>query len=68
MKGDTFSESFEKHTLLWIGLFTFIITTILGIIGLVVMFIKIHKTNNSNSSDKIENDKELTNKLVINSE
>jgi len=47
---------------------TFIITTILGIIGLVVMFLKIHKANNSNSSDKIENDKELTNKLVINSE
>ena len=68
LKGDTFSESFEKHTLLWIGLFTFIITTILGIIGLVVMFLKIHKANNSNSSDKIENDKELTNKLVINSE
>ena len=68
LKGDTFSESFEKHTFLWIGLFTFIFTTILGIIGLVVMFLKIHKTNNSNSSDKIENDKELTNKLVINSD
>ena len=68
LEGDTFAESFEKHTLLWIGLFTFIFTTILGIIGLIVMFLKIHKTNNSKSSNKIENEKELTNKLIINSD
>jgi hypothetical protein len=68
LEGDTFAESFEKHTLLWIGLFTFIFTTILGIIGVIVMFLKIRKTNNSNSSNKIEGEKELTNKLIINAD
>ena len=68
LQGDSFAESFEKHTLLWIGLFTFIFTTILGIIGVIVMFLKIRKTNNSNSSNKIEGEKELTNKLIINAD
>ena len=68
MKEDTFAESFEKHTLLWIGLFTFIFTTILGIIGLIVIYLKIHKTNNSKSLNKNENEKESENKLIINSD
>jgi len=66
LKEDTFAESFEKHTLLWIGLFTFIFTTILGIIGLIVIYLKIHKTNNSKSLN--ENEKETENKLIINSD
>jgi hypothetical protein len=32
------------------------------------MFLKIRKTNNSNSSNKIEGEKELTNKLIINAD
>ena len=66
MKEDTFAESFEKHTLLWVGLFTFIFTTILGVIGQIFMYLKILKTNNSKSLN--ENEKETENKLIINSD
>ena len=66
MKEDTFAESFEKHTLLWVGLFTFIFTTILGVIGQIFMYLKILKTNNSKSLNK--NEKETENKLIINSD
>ena len=66
MKEDTFAESFEKHTLLWVGVFTFIFTTILGVIGQIFMYLKILKTNNSKSLN--ENEKETENKLIINSD
>ena len=67
LKGDTFAESFEKHTLLWVGLFAFIFTTILGIVGILVMYLKMNKVTNSKSSTAIEGEHELTNKLIINS-
>jgi len=66
LEGDSFSESFEKHTLLWIGFFTFLFTTILFLVGTVLLVLKMRKTNDSKSSSKFENDKELTNRLVIN--
>ena len=44
-KEESFAESFENHKLLWIGLFTFILTTVLGIIGMVLLAVKIKKLN-----------------------
>ena len=41
-EGESFSENFKKNKLLWIGFFTFIFTTILGIVGIIVLIIKIH--------------------------
>ena len=40
-KKDSFSESFKNHKLLWIGLFSFIFTTILGIVGIIILYLKV---------------------------
>ena len=68
LEGDTFAESFEKHTLLWIGLFTFIFTTILGIIGIVVLILKIHKIKHPKRPTITGKEQELTSKFITNSE
>jgi len=69
LNGETFSESFKNHTLLWIGFFTFIFTTILGIIGIVVLILKIHRIKHPRSSNTITaKEQELSSKLVTASE
>ena len=68
LEGDTFAESFEKHTLLWMGLFTFIFTTILGIVGIVVLILKIHKIKHPKRPTITGKEQELTSKFVTNSE
>lgn len=69
LNGETFSESFKNHTLLWIGFFTFIFTTILGIIGIVVLILKIHRIKHPRSSNTITaKEQELSSKLVTPSE
>ena len=68
LEGDTFAESFEKHTLLWIGLFTFIFTTILGIVGIVVLILKIHRIKHPKRPTITAKEQELTSKLITNSE
>ena len=66
LEGDTFAESFEKHTLLWIGLFTFIFTTILGIVGIVVLILKIHRIKHPKRPTITAKEQELTSKLITN--
>ena len=66
---DSFSESFKKHKFLWIGFFTFIFTTILGIIGIVVLILKIHRIKHPKRQNTITvKEQELSSKLVTQSE
>ena len=44
-KDESFSESFSNNKLLWISLFTIILTTILGIVGMILLALKIKKLN-----------------------
>ena len=68
-KGESFSESFKNHTLLWIGFFSFIFTTILGIIGIVILIMKIEKIKHPARPHTITvKEQELTSKLVTQSE
>ena len=45
-EGESFSDSFKNHTALWMGFFTTCITTLLGIIGIVILLMKLRKNNN----------------------
>ena len=68
-KGESFPESFKNHTLLWIGFFSFIFTTILGIIGIVILIMKIEKIKHPARPHTITvKEQELTSKLVTQSE
>ena len=42
-EGESFIESFENHKVLWISLFAACFTTLLGIIGIIVLICKIHR-------------------------
>jgi Ca2+/Na+ antiporter len=69
MEGDTFVESFEKHKLLWIGLFSFAFTTILGIIGIIILIVKIHKIKHPKRQNSLNvKESELSSKFITNSE
>jgi len=66
---ETFYESFQKHKLLWMGLFTSIFTTILGIIGITILIIKIHRIKHpQRPTSIIVKEQELTSKLITQSE
>ena len=68
-EGDTFLESFEKHKLLWIGFFSFMFTTILGIFGIIILIIKIHKIKHPKRQNTINvKEQELSSKLITQSE
>ena len=69
---ETFSQSFSKHKFLWIGFFTFIFTTILGIVGIIILILKIHRIKHpkrsSNTTSITAKEQELTSKLITQSE
>ena len=68
-EGESFSENFKKNKLLWIGFFTFIFTTILGIVGIIVLIIKIHNIKHPKRQNTITvKEQELSSKLVTQSE
>jgi hypothetical protein len=68
-RGETFSESFSKNKLLWIGLFSFIFTTILGIIGIVILIMKIHSIKHPKRQSTINvKEQELSSKFITQSE
>ena len=68
-KGETFTKSFKNHTLLWVGFFSFIFTTILGVIGIVILSMKIHNIKHPTRPHTITvKEQELTSKLVTQSE
>ena len=59
---ESFSESFKHHKGLWISLFVFIFTTILGIIGIAYLFLKIR--HSQKLSGKINTTGEANMKLM----
>jgi hypothetical protein len=66
---ESFSESFSKHTLLWLGLFSFMFTTILGITGIIILILKIHKIKHPKRPNSIRGkEQELTSKFLTQSE
>jgi hypothetical protein len=66
---ETFSESFSKHTLLWLGLFSFLFTTILGIIGIIILILKIHKIKHPKRPNTLTGkENELSSKFLTQSE
>ena len=68
-EGESFTESFKNHTLLWMGLFTAIFTTILGIIGIIVLIHKIHRIKHPKKPKPMEGKvQELSSKFITNSE
>ena len=68
-EGDTFLESFEKHKLLWIGLFTACFTTLLGIIGIIILICKLHRIKHPKQAKPMTGKvQELTSKFITSSE
>ena len=66
---DSFIESFKKHKVLWISLFTMIFTTFLGILGIIILACKIHSIKHPRQvkpmTGKIQ---ELSSKFITSSE
>ena len=62
-ENDSFSESFQKHTALWMGFFVTCFTTLLGILGIIYLVMKLRKKNNiiDESSPKMQ---ELTSNFM----
>ena len=68
-EGESFSESFQKHKLLWFGLFGFAFTTLLGIIGIIVLICKIHKIKHPKKLARVTGrEQELSSKFLTQSE
>ena len=68
-KKETFLESFENHKILWISLFAAIFTTILGIIGIIVLICKIHRIKHPKKLKPMDGKvQELSSKFITNSE
>ena len=63
VENDSFSESFKKHTALWMGFFITCFTTLLGILGIIFLVLKLRKKNNiiDESSPKMQ---ELTSNFM----
>ena len=59
----TFSESFEENTALWVGFFILCFTTLLGIIGIIILVMKIRRLNSQIDQPTVKM-QELTNQLV----
>ena len=67
-KKETFLESFENHKILWISLFAAIFTTILGIIGIIVLICKIHRIKHPKKLKPMDGKvQELSSKFITNS-
>jgi len=65
----TFAESFKKHKILWISLFSAIFTTILGIIGIIVLSCKIHRIKHPKKLKPMDGKvQELSSKFITHSE
>ena len=68
-EGDTFIESLNKHTFLWIGLFSFAGTTLLSIIAIIVLGCKIHRIKHPKKRKMMNvKESELSSKFVTSSE
>ncbi len=68
-EGESFIESFENHKLLWIGLFSACFTTLLGIIGIIILICKIHRIKHPQQPQPVTGKvQELTSKFITNSE
>lgn len=67
-EGETFSESFKNHTALWMGFFTTCFTTLLGIIGIVILIMKLRKNNNDIGERPAPKMQELTSNFITNSD
>ena len=66
---ETFAESFQKHKILWISLFSAIFTTILGIIGIIVLSCKIHRIKHPKKLKPMDGKvQELSSKFITHSE
>ena len=67
-KGKSFKESFEENKFLWIGFFVLIFTTLLGIAGIVVLIIKIHRIKHPKRQNTINvKESELGSKFITES-
>ena len=66
---ETFAESFEKNKILWISLFSAIFTTILGIIGIIVLVCKIYRLKHPKKLKPMDGKvQELSSKFITNSD
>ena len=68
-EGETFLESLENHLYLWITIFVFIFTTILGIIGIIILICRIHRIKHPKRAKPVTGKmQELTSKFITQSE
>ena len=68
-EGETFVESFQNHKLLWIGFFSACFTTLLGIIGVILLCCRIRRINHPKQAKPVTGKvQELTSKFITNSE
>ena len=68
-EGESFIESFENHKVLWISLFAACFTTLLGIIGIIVLICKIHRIKHPRQLKPMNGKvSELSSKFITNSE
>ena len=68
-EGETFIESFQNHKLLWIGLFSAIFTTLLGIVGIIILCCRIHRIKHPKQAKAVTGKvQELTSKFITSSE
>ena len=68
-EGESFIESFQNHKILWIGLFSAIFTTLLGIVGIIVLWCKIHRIKHPKQAKPVTGKvQELTSKFITSSE
>ena len=68
-KKETFLDSLKNHTYLWITIFIFIFTTLLGIIGIIILICRIHRIKHPRRAKPVTGKmQELTSKFITQSE
>ena len=68
-EGESFIESFHNHMYLWMGLFTAIFTTILGLLGIIILICTIHRIKHPKKLKPMDGKvQELSSKFITNSE
>ena len=68
-KKETFIDSFNNHTYLWITIFVFIFTTLLGIFGIIILICRIHRIKHPKRAKPVTGKmQELTSKFITQSE
>ena len=68
-KNESFIDSFNNHTYLWITIFVFIGTTILGIIGIFILICRIYRIKHPKRAKPVTGKmQELTSKFITQSE